>query len=204
MIQDWRRAWNDEFSFLFVQLSSFGSDVSANEGSNWAELREAQEKALELPNTSMAISLDIGDPADIHPRNKQDVGKRLALAALNTVYNKDIPYQNPRLLNITWEAASAVLNFENTGTGLVAKDKYGYIKGFEVAAADQKFYYAKAEFLNDRQILVTHPEGMKPVAVRYAWSDAPVDANVFNSNGLPLGTFRTDNWKGKTEGKKFE
>jgi sialate O-acetylesterase len=204
MIQDWRQAWGDEFPFLFVQLSSFGSDVSANEGSNWAELREAQEKALELPNTSMAITLDIGDAADIHPRNKQDVGKRLALAALNTVYNKDIPYQNPRLLAVTWEAASAVLNFENAGTGLVARDKYGYIKGFEVAAADQKFYYAKAEFLNDRQILVTHPEGLKPVSVRYAWSDAPVDANVFNSFGLPLGTFRTDNWKGKTEGKKFE
>lgn len=204
MINDWRRAWGEDFPFLFVQLTAFGKDLSANAGSWWAELREAQEKTLELPNTAMAVTLDIGNPNDIHPTNKQDVGKRLALSALEMTYNKDVNGKSPRLLNVEWEAASALLNFEHTGnTGLTVKDKYGYVRGFEVAGEDRKFHYAQAQIINGRQILVTHPEGLKPVAVRYAWSDAPTDANVYNADGLPLGTFRTDNWKGVTEASKF-
>jgi len=204
LIKDWRRLWNDEFPFLFVQLTAFGSDVSSNYGSWWAELREAQQKALELPNTGMAVTIDIGNPGDIHPRNKQDVGKRLAMNALNIVYSFDEPYQSPQIRNVTWEAASAVLNFDHVGKGLMAKDKYGYVRGFEIAGEDKKFHFAQAQIIGDRQIVVYHPEGQKPVAVRYAWSDAPVDANVFNSYGLPLSSCRTDDWKCVTEGKGFE
>ncbi len=204
MINDWRRAWGSEFPFLFVQLTAYGHNRSANAGSNWAELREAQEMTLQLPNTAMAVTLDVGNPDDIHPANKQAVGQRLALAALGMVYNKDVAYKNPRLLQVDWEAVSAVLNFEHVGDkGLRANDKYGYVRGFEVAGDDKVFHYAQAQILNERQILVTHPMGQKPVAVRYAWSDAPTDSNVSNSEGLPLGTFRTDKWKGNTEGKKF-
>jgi sialate O-acetylesterase len=204
MINDWRRVWGNDFPFLFVQLTSFGKNQSANAGSNWAELREAQEMTLQLPNTAMAVTIDAGDPTDIHPTNKQTVGQRLGLAALGMVYDKDVAYKNPRLLATDWEAATAVLNFEHVGTnGLQAKDKYGYVRGFEVAGDDKVFHYAQAQILNERQILVTHPLGQKPVAIRYAWSDAPTDANVTNSDGLPLGTFRTDQWKGVTEGKKF-
>lgn len=204
LIKDWRRAWNDEFPFLFVQLSSFGHDASANVGSAWAELREAQEKALELPSTGMAVTIDIGTADDIHPRNKQDVGKRLALSALSVAYGKDTLSKGPQLRNVTWEAASAVLIFDNVGEGLMAKDKFGYVRGFEIAGADKKFYYAQAQIIGAGQIVVYHPEGVKPIAIRYAWSDAPTDANVYNSKGLPAGSFRTDDWKCITEGKGFE
>ncbi len=204
LIQDWRRLWNDEFPFLFVQLSSFGSNTSANYGSSWAELREAQEKTLELPQTGMAVTLDIGNADDIHPRNKQDVGKRLALTALAVAYSEDIAHKSPQLRNVTWEAASAVLNFNYVGDGLMAKDKFGYVRGFEIAGEDKKFHYAQAQIIGAGQIVVYHPQGSKPVAIRYAWADAPTDANIFNSDGLPLGSFRTDDWKCITEGRGFE
>lgn len=203
LIQDWRRVWDREFPFLFVQLSAFGKNNNSNTGSKWAELREAQTKALELPNTGMAVTIDIGDADDIHPRNKQDVGRRLGLIALSKVYGQDVPSEGPQLRQIVWEAAGAVLTFDQVGAGLMAKDKFGYVRGFEIAGADQQFYFAQAQIWNDRQIVVYHPKGEKPVAVRYAWSDAPMDANVFNSHGLPLGPFRTDTWKGLTEGVRF-
>jgi sialate O-acetylesterase len=204
MIQDWRRLWQDEFPFLFVQLSSYGRNQSSNEGSLWAELREAQTLTLQLPYTRMAVTTDIGNADDIHPTNKQDVGKRLALNALDLVYGQTGPARSPAFRSVTWEAASAVITFDDTADGLVAKDKFGYVRGFEIAGEDKVFRYAQAQIVNGNQIVVFHPEGKKPVSVRYAWADAPTDANVFNSANLPLGTFRTDDWPGNTVGKKFE
>jgi sialate O-acetylesterase len=204
LIQDWRRIWGEELPFLFVQLSAYGRNESANAGSLWAELREAQTLALQLPNTGMAVTTDVGDPDDIHPKNKKDVGKRLAYHALAQVYNRPVPHQSPVLNRVIWEAGSAVLIFDHTEQGLMAKDKFGYVRGFEVAAEDRKFHYAPAEIVNGNQVVIRHPEGLKPEAVRYAWSDAPTDANVYNAAGLPLGTFRTDDWEARTLKVRFE
>lgn len=205
LIKDWRSAWGEEeLPFYFVQLSSFGKNKSSNEGSSWAELREAQQKALALPNTGMAVTLDIGDAADIHPRNKQEVGRRLALIALAKSYGFQIEYESPRLKDFNVGETSALLTFDGEGDGLYAKDKFGYIRGFEIAGPDRIFHFTQAQLVNKNQVVVYHPHGMRPVAVRYAWSDAPVEANVYNSIGLPLGTFRTDDWPGITVGRHFE
>jgi len=203
MIQDWRKRWNDEFPFYFVQLSSYGAYQNSNEGSDWAELREAQTLTLQLPQTGMAVTTDIGDPKDIHPTNKQDVGKRLAAIALKNVYQKDLLHSGPMLDAAQFEKDRAVLRFQFSGSGLVAKDKFGYLKGFEIAGDDRVFHYAKASIDGDR-IIVQHPKGLRPVSVRYAWANAPVDANLFNAEGFPACPFRTDDWEGVTVRGRFE
>ena len=203
MINDWRKRWADEFSFYFVQLSSYGNYQNSNEGSNWGELREAQTMTLSLPKTGMAVTTDVGNPRDIHPTNKQDVGHRLLLNALKFDYGQAVLHASPVYDSVYFEEDRAVVLFKYTGDGLMVKDKFGYLKGFEIAAEDKVFYYAKAEIIGDK-VEVYHPKGQKPVAVRYAWADAPEDANLFNSAGLPASPFRTDDWKGKTVGQKFE
>ncbi|AEI50007.1 sialate O-acetylesterase [Runella slithyformis] len=203
MINDWRQRWNDEFSFYFVQLSSFGAYQNSNQGSDWAELREAQTMTLSLPKTGMAVTTDVGNPNDIHPTNKQEVGHRLALIALKSNYGMDVLHSGPMYESVTFEEDRALVTFDYTGEGLVAKDKFGYLKGFEIAGEDRVFYYAKAEIIGDK-VEVYHPKVTKPKAVRYGWANAPEDANLFNSEGLPAGPFRTDDWPGKTLGKKFE
>ncbi len=203
MINDWRKRWNDEFPFYFVQLASYGGDQNSNQGSNWAELREAQTMTLQLPKTGMAVTTDIGNPKDIHPTNKQDVGKRLAAVALKNTYNQDVVPSGPMFKNASFERGKATISFDFVGNGLLSKDKYGYLKGFEIAGDDHVFYYAKAEIVGDK-VVVYHPKGQKPTAVRYAWSDAPIDGNLFNTEGLPASPFRTDNWKGITENGTFD
>jgi sialate O-acetylesterase len=203
LIHDWRRIWKDSLAFYITQLSSFGADKSANEGSNWAELREAQAMSATLPNTGMAVTTDVGNPNDIHPTDKITVGKRLALAALHTTYKKEIPYSGPVLANVTYEKGRAVLTFNHANGGLMAKGKYPYLKGFEIAGEDKVFYYAKAE-IDGNRVMVSHPKGVTPASVRYAWSDAPVEANLYNGAGLPAGTFRTDSWPGITRDGHYE
>jgi sialate O-acetylesterase len=203
MIQDWRQHWQDEFPFYFVQLATYGSDQNSNQGSNWAELREAQTLTLQLPKTGMAVTTDVGNPKDIHPTNKQDVGKRLAAVALKNTYNQDVLPSGPVFESALFDATKAVISFKYIGKGLLVKDRYGYLKGFEVAGDDRVFYYARAEIQGDK-IVVYHPKGVKPVSVRYAWSDAPEEANLFNADGFPANSFRTDNWKGVTEGVRFD
>lgn len=203
MIQDWRKKWNDEFSFYFVQLANYGGYQNSNQGSNWAELREAQTMTLALPKTGMAVITDIGNPYDIHPTNKQDVGHRLAVNALKKDFNQNIEYSSPMFDSISYEDGKATISFKFTAKGLKVEDKFGYVKGFEIAGEDKVFYYAKAEIVGDK-IVVYHPKGLKPVSVRYAWADSPMDANVFNSEGFPLNSFRTDTWKGITVQNKFE
>lgn len=208
LINDWRKKWSvngkpgDE-SFYFVELSSFGSDQSSNKGSNWAELREAQTMTLKLPKTGMAVTIDVGNAKDIHPTNKQDVGHRLATNALKLDYGQNIEYSSPMYDTVTFSEGKATVSFKFAGSGLMIKDKYGYLRGFEIAGEDKVFYYAKAEILGNT-VIVYHPKGVKPVSVRYAWSDAPVEANLYNSEGFPANPFRTDTWPGTTEGKKFE
>ncbi|MFN8348962.1 MAG: sialate O-acetylesterase [Spirosomataceae bacterium] len=203
MIRDWRKRWDDDFSFYFVQLANFGSFQNSNQGSNWAELREAQAMTLSLPKTGMAVITDIGNPKDIHPTNKQDVGHRLALNALKLDFEQEVVHSGPMYKSVEFEEDRAVVTFDFAGEELVAKDKYGYVKGFEIAGEDKVFYYAKAEIVGYK-VEVYHPKGQKPVAVRYAWADSPDDANLYNKEGLPASSFRTDDWPGKTVKQKFE
>jgi sialate O-acetylesterase len=204
LITDWRSRWKKDFPFLFVQLASFGGTQDSNYGSNWAELREAQTLTLQLPNTGMAVTTDISEPYNIHPRDKADVGLRLADKALTMVYHLPGFPESPLFNSVDFSGGVAVVNFKYADKGLIAKDKYGYIKGFELAGADHKFYYAQAQIVSGNKVKVWCGQVSQPVAVRYAWTDAPIDANLFNTEGFPVSAFRSDNWKGITEGKKFE
>lgn len=208
LINDWRKKWNPDgrgtdFSFYFVQLSSFGLNQSSNVGSNWAELREAQTMTLALPKTGMAVTTDVGNPKDIHPTNKQDVGHRLAVNALKSDYGQNIPHSSPLYESVAFDGPKAIITFKHTADGLLAKDKYGYLKGFEIAGDDKVFKYAKAE-INGNRVIVSSPAVPKPVAVRYAWADAPDDANLYNSAGFPASPFRTDDWPATTRNVRFE
>jgi sialate O-acetylesterase len=200
LINDWRNKWGRQFPFLFVQLSSWGPMPNSNQGSDWAELREAQTMALSLPNTAMAVTIDVGDANNIHPKDKADVGYRLAYEALNSVYGLWNTNRSPLFKSADFKDGYAMVTLTNTDNGLMAKDKYGYIKGFEVAGADHKFYFAKADIVGN-QVKVWCADVKQPVTVRYAWTNAPVEANLFNKEGYPVGPFRSDDWKGVTEGK---
>ncbi|GAB3809446.1 sialate O-acetylesterase [Spirosoma humi] len=208
MIQDWRQHWGYDFPFLFVQLASYNAaNGDSRRGSTWAELREAQTQTLQLPNTGMAVTSDIGERTDIHPKNKLDVGNRLAAEAMRVAYHKSAENGNeasrgPQVNKMTVENGRAILTFSNVGSGLVAKDKYGYLRGFEVAGADQKFYYAKAE-IKGNSVIVHADSVATPVAVRYGWADDNGDVNLYNQENFPAIPFRTDTWKGITEAAKF-
>lgn len=203
MINDWRNRWGYAFPFYFVQLSSFESSGGNSQiGSTWAELREAQTMTLSLSNTGMAVTTDVGDAKDIHPRNKQDVGARLAALALHHTYGKNNVPSGPQYSSMKKEGAKIMLSFTQTGSGLMAKDKYGYLKGFEVAGQDQKFHYAKA-FVEGNNVVVYADAVTDPVAVRYAWANDAGDANLYNKEGFPAVPFRTDTWKGITEAERY-
>jgi sialate O-acetylesterase len=203
MITDWRTHWGQgDFPFLFVQLANFMQPKNPPAGSAWAELREAQTMTLTLPNTGMATIIDIGEADDIHPRNKQDVGKRLALSAYKVAYGKDIVYTGPTFESMKIEGNKAIITFINTGSGLMVKDLYGYLNGFTIAGEDKVFHWAKAEKVDDQTVVVCSDEISAPVAVRYGWADNPHDLNLYNKEGLPANPFRTDDWEGITSGKK--
>ena len=198
MINNWRTKWGYEFPFYWVQLASYTAKDDKPVNSEWAELREAQTMTLSLPQTGEAVITDIGDADDIHPRNKQDVGLRLALIALNKDYGKkDIVYSGPTFKEMNIEGNKAVISYNNTGKGLCVKNKYGYVEGFAIAGADQKFEWAKA-YIDGDKVVVYSEKIANPVAVRYSWANNP-DVNLFNQEGLPAAPFRTDNWKGITQ-----
>lgn len=204
MINDWRSRWGEgDFPFYFVQLASFNAaNGNSNNGSTWAELRESQTKTLSLPNTGMAVTADIGDATNIHPKDKQDVGKRLAAIAFHDVYGENIVYSGPMYQSMKINGNKIVISFTHTGSGLMVKDKYGYLKGFEIAGADRKFHYAKA-YMDGSDVVVYADEVTDPVAVRYGWADDAGDDNLFNKEGFPASPFRTDNWKGITDDIKY-
>lgn len=195
MIKDWRKQWKQEFPFLFVQLANFMKAESLPVESDWAELREAQAMTLSLPKTGMAVIIDVGDANDIHPRNKQDVGKRLALAAQKVAYNENTVYSGPTYKSMKTEGNKIILTFDNAGGGLVAKG--GDLKEFAIAGPDKKFVWADAT-IQGNTIIVSSKEVQNPVAVRYAWANNPDKANLYNKEGLPASPFRTDKWPGIT------
>ena len=190
LINDWRKHWNiGNFPFLFVQLANFKAKTSAPGNSQWAELRDAQLNTLSVPNTGMAVTIDIGDAKDIHPKNKQDVGNRLALIALAKVYGKDIAYSGPQYSAMEVVNQSIELSFR-FANGL--KFSGTELTGFAIAGADKKFYWATGKIVGDK-VIVSATEVSQPVAVRYAWADNP-NANLTNKSGLPATPFRTDAW----------
>jgi sialate O-acetylesterase len=202
MISDWRKHWNEgNFPFYFVQLASFNSaNGNSKNGSTWAELREAQTMTLSLPNTGMAVTTDIGNSTDIHPKNKQDVGKRLAAIALHNVYKKDVVFSGPIYKSMQVDGNKVKIYFTNIGSGLMSKN--GELKGFEIAGADKQFHTATAMIEGDH-VVVYSDSVNNPVSVHFGWmDDAGVD-NLFNKEGFPASPFRTDDWKGITEEQKF-
>lgn len=199
LIQDWRKNWNrGDFPFLFVQLANWQETKPEPADDPWAELREAQLMTLSLPTTGMAVTIDIGEAGDIHPQNKQDVGRRLALAARHVAYGEQLVYSGPIYNSMTIEGSSIRLGFDHVGGGLVAKG--GELKGFAIAGEDRKFVWADAR-IDGNTVVVSSPHVPAPVAVRYAWAINPV-CNLYNREGLPASPFRTDAWPGMTEGKK--
>ena len=204
MINDWRKQWkHGNFPFLFVQLANYEAESEEPRQSNWAELREAQTMTLSLPHTGMATAIDVGEADDIHPRNKQTVGTRLGLAALKVAYGKDTVFSGPTFKSMRVEQNRAIIAYENLGSGLMTKDKYGYVRGFQMAGADQKFYWAHAS-IEGTTVVVTCPQVKIPVAVRYAWDNNPGALDLYNKEGLPATPFRTDQWEVTTAHKVFE
>lgn len=196
MIEDWRSTWNQgEFPFYFVQIAPFDyGDIQSS-----PELREAQFLTLsEVKHTGMAVTMDIGNPEDIHPTNKRDVGKRLALWALANDYGKEIVCSGPLYREQSIEGSSIRIHFDYTGSGLLAKG--GPLSHFEIAGEDQIYHPAKA-VIDGETIVVSAAEVASPVAVRYGWSNT-AEPNLFNAEGLPASSFSTDSWKRITEGRK--
>ena len=195
MIRDWRAKWNEgDFPFLFVQLPNFMEAESQPSENTWSLLREAQLQSLSVPNTGMAVTIDIGEWNDIHPVNKKDVGKRLFLAAEKVAYgDNDVVYSGPIYKSMQIEDDKIVLTFSNIGSGLIVKGG-GDLKEFAIAGTNKKFVWAKAKIDNNK-IIVWSDEISNPVAVRYAWAINPAQANLYNKEGLLASPFRTDNWK---------
>ena len=198
MINNWRTDWGQgAFPFYFVQLANFRQTKDQPNNSDWAELREAQNMALSLPNTGVAVTIDIGEADDIHPRNKQDVGLRLALAAEAQVYGKNNPYSGPMYKSMQIENDKIRITFDHTNGGL--KKKGQKLTGFAIAGSDQKFVWADAK-IEGNSVIVSSREIINPVAVRYAWADNPI-CNLYNGANLPASPFRTDTWPGITANK---
>jgi sialate O-acetylesterase len=197
MISGWRDVWGQgDFPFLIVQLQKFKKRKPLPAEDEWAELREAQlMTALNLPNTGLGVNVDIGNAFNIHQKNKKDVAHRLALWALGTTYGKDIIYSGPLYESMEIINDRIKLKFKHIGSGLIAKGG-SKLKGFAIAGADRKFYWANAE-INNNTVEVFNKKVPKPVAVRYAWQANP-DCNLYNSALLPASPFRTDNFPGIT------
>ncbi|MCC6441917.1 MAG: beta galactosidase jelly roll domain-containing protein [Armatimonadetes bacterium] len=200
MIRDWRSRWDvGAFPFYIVQLANFMESKPQPDEDAWAELREAQSiTSRNLPNTGIAVIIDIGEAADIHPRNKQDVGKRLALAALAQTYGRKIEYSGPLYRSMKREGKAIRLFFDHAGGGLVARG--GKLTGFAIAGQDRRFVWADAE-IQGNTILISSPQVARPAAARYAWAANPV-CNLYSQAGLPASPFRTDTWPGITANNK--
>jgi sialate O-acetylesterase len=192
MINDWRQKWGEgNFPFYFVQIANYAA-TDQPPAADWPALREAQLKTLSVPNTGMAVTIDIGDLHNIHPANKQEVGRRLALIARAKTYGEDIVYSGPLYKSQKIKSDKIELSFTHTDGGLIAKGDT--LKGFTIAGADKKFYPAIATIKGDK-VVVSAANVPNPVAVRYAWANFPT-CNLYNGEELPASPFCTDDWEG--------
>lgn len=203
LIEDWRTRWaQPRLPFLFVQIAGYQPGGAEPAESTFSELREAQQLALRLPATGMATAIDVGDSTDIHPRNKQEVGHRLALVARRVAYGETaVVAGGPAFEKMEIRGNTVRLTFRNPGHDLVLRDAGGpYLKGFALAGADRRFVWAQGE-VQGNSIVLRSALVPEPVAVRYAWGNMPF-LNLYNREGLPAPPFRTDSWPGLTAGKK--
>lgn len=194
LIRDWRTGWGrGDFPFLFVQLANF-KEVQTHPvqvGSSWALLREAQASALALPNTGMAVAIDLGDANDVHFRNKQEVGTRLALAARAVAYGERVDYSGPTFESMKVEGEKVTVQFRHAGGGLTTSGG-GALRGFAIAGEDRRWEWAEAK-IEKEGVVLSCDSISAPVAVRYGWADNPI-GNLANREGLPAAPFRTDDW----------
>ncbi len=192
MIQNWRTGWKQgDFPFLIVQLAPFTAIDTQPVESPWAETRESQLYVSQhTSKAGMAVITDVGDPNDIHPRQKQPVGERLAIAARGIAYGEQIVYSGPVYKSMKVDVDRAILSFDSVGGGLVCKGKA--LTGFTIAGADRKLYNANAQIVGDT-VVVSSPDVKAPVAVRFGWSNCPV-VNLWNRADLPASPFRTDDF----------
>ena len=210
LIGGWRRAWDQgDFPFYFVQLANYGNPdtIAGADDGGWAKLRMAQLKSLAITNTGMAVAIelaDIGNPHDVHAKNKKDVGERLALWALAKDYGKkNLVYSGPLFKDMKVEGAKIRIAFDSVGSGLTVATKKGYdpvvkeprgkLRKFAIAGDDKKWVWADA-VIDGKTVVVSSPEVPKPVAVRYAFAANPDGCNLYNNQGLPASPFRTDEW----------
>ena len=195
MIRDWRTRWNDPFYFNFVQLANFRKpSTEPGTPDPWPLLQDRQRRILNTtPKTGMAIINDIGEADDIHPKNKLDVGERLALWALADTYGKPIVRSGPLYAEATFEKGAARIQFHHAGKGLKSRDGKT-LQRFEIAGDDKVWHWADAKVVSPDTVQVSSSSVAKPSAVRYAWAANPEGANLVNSEGLPASVFRTDDW----------
>jgi len=195
MINDWRKRWGDEFSFYYVQLANFRAPSTApGTPDPWALLQDRMRLVLDTtPKTGMAIINDVGEADDIHPKNKQDPGERLARWALAKDYGKDVVISGPLYKSSKVIAGAMRISFNHTGNGLKSRDG-GALKRFEIAGADKVWHWADAKLDGTDSVLVSSAKVPQPAAVRYAWASNPEGSNLINSEGLPASVFRTDDW----------
>ncbi len=193
MIQDWRQRWGrGDFPFGIVQLPNFKArSDKPGVSTAWAVIRESMLQTLGLKNTGVAITIDVGEARDIHPKNKQAVGDRLACWALAEVYGHDIVASGPLVRSSSVDRANVVLSYRHAKGGLRTRDNKP-VRGFAIAGTDRKWHWATAKIDGDR-VVISHPDVESPVAIRYAWGDNP-DCNLVNQAGLPASPFRTDDW----------
>lgn len=190
LINDWRALWgNRNMPFYFVQLANWRERKDVQPHSEWAYLRESQQKALHIPGTGMAVAVDLGDAEDIHPKNKQEVARRLALMALGRDYGKKVRWEAPHYKDYSIEGDTMYLTFDAPARDFVHVEKP---EGFTVAGTEGVFHKADARWIGDR-LAVSAPQVKVPVAVRYAWADNP-KVSLYGKEGLPVAPFRTDNW----------
>lgn len=213
LINDWRLKFKFDFPFYFVQLASYETKGNSNEGCDWAELREAQTNTLKVKNTGMVVTTDlVTDPKDIHPKNKLDIGKRLAAVALTNLYNQKMVCNGPTYKSFENSNGKSILSFENIGSGLSSKNSSNFVSGFEVAGNDKVFYPAKGILLSENKngkevytkVSLTSDKVANPVAFRFGWIGDTSECNLFNNEGFPAIPFRTDDWKLNTEDIKYK
>ncbi|VGO11899.1 hypothetical protein PDESU_00447 [Pontiella desulfatans] len=201
LINSWREWWGQgDFPFYWIQLADHNDEKPEPGESYWAELREAQTMALQLPNTGEAVVIDLGEARDIHYRNKQTTAARLVRHALAKDYGYKIATESPRFQSMEIEGSKAVLTFDHVATHLYAFD-VPEVKGFAIAGADKTFVWAEARMVGKNTVEVWSEKVPEPVAVRYGWADNPV-VNLYDRNSLPVTPFRTDDWPVGTMGKK--
>lgn len=188
MIQDWRKLWNNNLPFYFVQIANFMQEYKVQPESTWAHLREAQANALHLENTGMAVTIDIGEAYDIHPKNKQEVGARLGRAALAQTYGIG-KYELAKMTDFNVADGKLTVTFNQP---VHCKGKK--VEGFAIAGTDMKFYPAEAKIVDGKKVVVSSDKVKMPIAVRYAWADNP-PCNLYSNGDLPVGPFRTDGYK---------